>query len=132
MALDLRAIKADAAARLAGRAVATLASVANAANPAIRASQLAALAGSATDAQRYRDTLARLLRWGWPQDDAEATARRIAERDPDDDRRTCMECAHHRPGRCGNHRAAGLYSPEVGRDLAALPQRCPAHRKDHA
>ena len=42
-----------------------------------------------------------------------------------DDRRLCLECRSYRPGRCGNHRAARLHSPEVGRDLAALLQRCP-------
>lgn len=68
--------------------------------------------------------LARLLRWGWPRDEAEATAERIARRAPDDDRRTCAECAHHAPGRCKRHRLAGLLSGDVGRDLAALPQRC--------
>ena len=75
---------------------------------------------------RRREIRARLARWGWPANDAEATARRIVGRDSDDGRRTCTDCRHYRPGRCGNHRAAGLQSPDVGRDLAAMLQRCPA------
>ena len=75
---------------------------------------------------RRADILARLLRWGWPRAVAEATAERIARRDADDDRRACIECAHYAPGRCTAHRAAGLGTDIVGRDLAALPQRCAA------
>ncbi|TXH24250.1 MAG: hypothetical protein E6Q99_07020 [Elusimicrobia bacterium] len=41
------------------------------------------------------------------------------------DRRTCLECHVYRPGRCGNHRCAGLNAPDVGRDLATLLQCCP-------
>lgn len=48
--------------------------------------------------------------WCWPQSG--------------DERVRCTDCAHYRPGRCGNYRAARLHSPEVGRDLAALLQRC--------
>ncbi len=42
-----------------------------------------------------------------------------------DVRVTCHACAHYRPGRCGNHRRAGLHAPDIGRDLATLLQRCP-------
>jgi hypothetical protein len=60
--------------------------------------------------------------------------------------RRCRDCAHLAPqmttyrdagnyrhaaggsGRCARHRAAGLQSPEVGRELAALAQRCPAYK----
>jgi len=79
-------------------------------------------------AVRFRDVRAKLLRWGWPEPEAETTARRIAEREALDTRRTCPECAHYRPGRCGNARAAGLHSPDLGRELASLPQRCPAFK----
>lgn len=79
---------------------------------------------------RRAEVLARLLLWGWPRDEAEATAARIARRDADDDRRTCAECTAFRPGRCARHRAAGLFSPEIGRDFAALPQRCGGFRRD--
>ena len=59
-------------------------------------------------------------------DAAEAMADRLVIRDREqDDRRTCLECASYRPGRCGNHRRAGLQAPDVGRDLATLLQRCP-------
>jgi hypothetical protein len=58
-------------------------------------------------------------------DDAEALADRLVLRDrQQDDRRMCLECRNHRPGRCGNHRTAGLHSPELGSDLAELLQRC--------
>lgn len=43
-----------------------------------------------------------------------------------DTRVTCLTCAHYRPGRCRNHRAALLWSGEIGPALAALPQHCPA------
>ena len=57
---------------------------------------------------------------------AEAMADRLVIRDREqDDRRTCLECTTYRPGRCGNHRRAGLQAPDVGRDLATLLQRCP-------
>lgn len=82
----------------------------------------------ATD--RRADVLARLLRWGWPPELAAATADRVARREADDDRRTCVECRHYAPGRCRNHKRADLRSPDVGRDLAALPQRCGGFRRD--
>lgn len=44
----------------------------------------------------------------------------------DDDRVTCATCRHYRPGRCTQHKAAGM-PQEIGRDLAELLQRCPAH-----
>jgi hypothetical protein len=69
----------------------------------------------------------RLLRWGWDAAEAERVADRIARREADDDRRTCIECARYRPHRCASHRAAGLLTPEVGPELARLPQRCPGH-----
>lgn len=81
---------------------------------------------AAPAADRRLDILARLLRWGWPPAVAEAAAERIARRDADDDRRTCAECQHYMPGRCTKHRAAGLGTDIVGRELAALPQRCAA------
>ena len=64
-------------------------------------------------------------RRGSSVESAEAMADRLAIRDREqDDRRTCLECATYRPGRCGNHRRAGLQAPDVGRDLATLLQRC--------
>ena len=71
--------------------------------------------------------MARLLRWGWPEADAAATAARIEARHADDERRTCAECRHYRPSfhRCHNHRCAGLMAADIGRDLAGLHQRCP-------
>ena len=87
---------------------------------------LAAVAWTDADIARFLDRRARLLRWGWPEPEAERLAERLVRRDREsDDRGACVECRHYRPGRCGNHRTAGLYSSEVGRDLATLLQRCP-------
>lgn len=73
------------------------------------------------------ETHARLLAWGWPADLAEATAARAVALPADDDRVLCVQCAYYRPTvhRCAAWHAARLKSPDVGRDLAVLPQRCP-------
>lgn len=70
---------------------------------------------------------ARQFAWrGMSAEAAELMADRLVIRDREqDDRRTCLECNAFRPGRCGNHRRAGLQAPDVGRDLATLLQRCP-------
>lgn len=84
------------------------------------------MAWTDADIARFITRRDRLARWGYSTADAEALAERLTLRDRSGDERvSCTECAHHRPGRCGNHRAARLYSAEVGRDLAALLQRCP-------
>lgn len=91
-------------------------------------SQLAQGSGPKTLAEAPRLTARqRLLAWGWPADLAAETAARIEARRADDPRRTCAECSSYRPGvhRCARHRAAALPGPDVGRDLAALPQHCP-------
>lgn len=85
---------------------------------------LAAVARTDADIAAFLERRGRLLRWGWPEKDATALAERLARRDAEDDRRACVECSHYRPGRCGNHRAAGLHTHDLGRDLASLPQRC--------
>jgi len=79
------------------------------------------------DIARFLARRARLQRWGWSADQAEALADRLTCRDVagDDDRVSCTDCRHYRPGRCGNHRRAGLHLAELGRDLAGLLQRCP-------
>lgn len=87
---------------------------------------LAAVAWTDDDIARFLDRRARLLRWGWPEADAESLADRLVRRDREADSRvSCTDCQHYRSGRCGNHRRAGLNSDDVGRDLAALLQRCP-------
>ena len=87
---------------------------------------LALVAWTDTDIARFTARRDRLTRWGYPTTDAEALAERLTLRDRSGDERvSCTECAHYRPGRCSNHRAARLHSPEVGSDLAALLQRCP-------
>lgn len=96
-----------------------------------RAYMADAFAGTWTDDDiaHFTERRARLLRWGWAEADAEAMAERLVIRDRSgDDRASCIECHHHRPGRCGNHRAAGLQSPDLGHDLAAMLQRCPGHQ----
>ena len=48
---------------------------------------------------------------------------------------TCRQCDNLRNGKCQQARAAGLIpwaSIEIGRDLANLPQRCPAHQAKQA
>lgn len=42
-----------------------------------------------------------------------------------DRRVSCTDCRNYRPGRCGNHRRAGLMVADVGRDLAVMPPHCP-------
>ena len=86
-------------------------------------------AWTASDIQRYLVRRERLLRWGWPEADAEAVAERLTMRDQDalDDRVSCFECGNFTPGHCARHRAALLDTPAVGRQLAVLLQRCPAH-----
>lgn len=87
---------------------------------------LAAVAWTDADIARFLDRRARLLRWGWAEPDAETLAERLVKRDREHDGRvSCTDCGHYRQGRCGNHKAALLHSPEVGRDLAAMLQRCP-------
>ncbi len=48
----------------------------------------------------------------------------IEQRDPLDDRRMCVECDAFRADRCMRHIEAQLLTPHVGRELAAVPQRC--------
>ena len=92
---------------------------------ALEALDLAAVSWTDGDIARFLDRRARLMRWGWPETDAEKLADRLVMRDREaDDRVSCTDCTHYRPGRCGNHRRAGLSAADVGRDLAAMPQRC--------
>ena len=89
---------------------------------------LAAVAWTDADIVAYLGRRARLVRWGWTEANAERLAERLVRRDREsDDRGACVECRHYRPGRCGNHRDAGMYSAELGRDLAAMLQRCGGH-----
>ena len=74
---------------------------------------------------RHAGEAAALRRRGIADDDADDLAERLTLRDQQqDDRVLCVECSHYRPGRCGNHKVAGLSSVDVGRDLAVLLQRC--------
>ena len=87
---------------------------------------LALVAWTEADIARFTARRGRLIRWRNSVSDAEALAERLTLRDrAGDDRVSCTDCRHFRPGRCSNHRAARLNSPEMGRDLAELLQRCP-------
>jgi hypothetical protein len=96
--------------------------------PLARGPESLDLAAAWTDAEilAFLDRRARLLRWGWAEPEAESLADRLVRRDREVDQRvSCTDCRHYRPGHCGNHRRAGLNVPDVGRDLAAMLQRCP-------
>jgi hypothetical protein len=76
--------------------------------------------------EQFAKRAQQFTRRGITAEAAETMADRLVIRDREqDDRRTCLECNAFRPGRCGNHRRAGLQAPDVGRDLATLLQRCP-------
>ena len=76
--------------------------------------------------EQFAKRAQQFTRCGITAEAAETMADRLVIRDREqDDRRTCLECTTYRPGRCGNHRRAGLQAPDVGRDLATLLQRCP-------
>ena len=99
-----------------------------AATPA--ALDLAAVAWTDGDIAAFLARRARLMRWGWPEAEAERLAERLVIRDREADARvSCTDCQHYRPGRCGNHKAAMLSTAEIGRDLAALLQHCPGFRQ---
>lgn len=74
---------------------------------------------------RFVARVSLFLRRGIDATDADDLAERLRLRDVQgDERALCLECTHYRSGRCGNHRRAGLTSPDVGRDLAGMLQRC--------
>ncbi len=90
-------------------------------------STISATAGAWTDGDvgRFQDRRARLMRWGWSEQQAEALAERLVRRDHEqDDRRLCLECRHYLPGQCDNHQRAALSVADVGRDFATMMQRC--------
>ena len=91
----------------------------------VEALDLAAVAWTDGDIARFLDRRARLICWGWLEPEAERLADRLARRDREHDERvSCADCGNYRPGRCGNPKASGLGSADVGRDLAAMLQRC--------
>ena len=74
---------------------------------------------------RFQTRVVRLVRLGFDADDADDLAERLHLRDVEgEDRTLCVECSHYRPGRCGNHRDAGLHTAELARDTAVTLQRC--------
>ena len=94
--------------------------------PAGDAPLLALVAWTDADMHRFIRRAAWLQRLrGIPPDEAEILAERLTLRDrAGDDRCLCVECRHHTPGRCRNHRAAGLNSGELAPELATTWQRC--------
>jgi hypothetical protein len=117
---------------------AKLANAANWLTPTVEISQLAGLAGVASNDDGSTETttrpetgarLARMAQHGWPEDRAQATAERLAQRDADeDDRRMCIECTHlGDTGRC----VAAALGRVIGADRRLEPvqdllQRCEA------
>ncbi len=92
---------------------------------AAEAIDLAAVAWTGADIAAFIDRRARLLRWGWTEPEAERLADRLVRRDREQDERvSCIDCRHYRPGHCGNRRQAGLNVPDMGRALAMTLQRC--------
>ena len=72
---------------------------------------------------RFQTRVRRLARLSLNTDDD--LAERLHLRDVEgEDRTLCVECSHYRPGRCGNHRDAGLRTAELARDMAAKLQHC--------
>jgi len=97
----------------------------------------ASVAWTDADIARFLDRRARLMRWGWSEPTAENVAERLVNRHrTHDERVSCIECRNYRPacrakpGSCENHRGAGLSTKAIGKDLAALLQRCPAFASD--
>jgi len=78
---------------------------------------------------RYQSRVLLIQRRGFSEQNAEDLAERLHLRDVQgDDRVLCVECSHHRLGRCNNHGNAGLTTSEVGRDFTVLMQRCAGFR----
>lgn len=85
--------------------------------------------GDATCA-RFVARVSRFLRLGIDATDADDLAERLHLRDvQQDDRIMCVECTHYRPGRCGNHRRAGLNVADIGSDWAAMLQHCDGYSR---
>lgn len=81
------------------------------------------------DVARLTYVCARMVRWRWTEGEAESVAERLLKRDREQDNRvSCVECRHYRPGRCGRFRRAGLSASDVGHDFAGLLQHCPAYQ----
>lgn len=95
---------------------------------------LAAVCWTDSDIARFLGRRDRLLRWGWPEADAENLAERLVVRDREelDDRVSCADCRHCRPSRCDNYSRAGLNSPDLGRSWVQLLQRCPGFENIHS
>lgn len=79
---------------------------------------------------RYQARTAAIQRHGYGEQVAEDLAEHLHLRDVHADyRHLCVECSHHRHGRCGNHRTAALATNVVSRDLAVMFQDCPGFKE---
>ena len=75
---------------------------------------------------RFQTRAEAIQRRGFGHQDAADLSGQLHLRDVQaDHRHLCIECRHYSPGRCNNHRRAGISAPDVGRDMAVLLQRCP-------
>lgn len=86
-----------------------------------------AVAWDRTAIARFAARETRLVRLGFDADDAADLAEGAHLRDVTaDERVACWQCAYLRHWHCRQHQRAGLSAPVISRDLAVLPQRCPA------
>jgi hypothetical protein len=78
--------------------------------------------------EQFAKRAQQFTRRGITAEAADTMADRLVIRDREqDDRRTCLECTTHRPGRCGNHPSAlgtagARRGPRPGDTAAALPR----------
>lgn len=104
---------------------------------AAEAPDLAAVAWTDGDIRAFVARRARLMRWGWPESEAERLAERLTLRDRGgDDRRLCVECRHlggraDSLWRCASSRTAGVGS-DLPRTLVVQLQRCPGFKDSPA
>lgn len=97
------------------------------------APDLSTVAWTDGDIAAFLARRARLMRWGWPEVDAERLAERLVIRDREADARvSCTDCRHYEPGNCHNRVHAGLAAKEVGRDFASTLQWCAGFRSKAA
>ena len=76
---------------------------------------------------RFATRVTLFLRCGFSATDADDLAERLHLRDvDDDDRRTCLECAHRDGLRCC---CDALGRPRIGRDDFVMLRRCPGSRR---
>lgn len=74
---------------------------------------------------RFQARTATSQRHGYGEQDAENLAKQLHLRDVEGDGMVmCVECSYDRHGRCDNHRAPGLFVPELARVMTVMLQHC--------